>query len=86
MTEPSPPWLSDAAEALGERAQDGTPLALNWTQVLQGIRALRSERDALASKLASARADLAFISSDVMRALDGMERTVDQLLADARRP
>ena len=31
----APPWLADAAEALGEvRHDDGAPLALNWTQVL----------------------------------------------------
>lgn len=43
-----PPWLSDAAEALGEcRPEDGAPLALNWTQVIQGIRDLREDRDTL---------------------------------------
>lgn len=32
-----PPWLRDAAIALGEVAPDGTPLALTWTQALQRI-------------------------------------------------
>lgn len=42
----APPWLSDAAEALGEvRRSDGAPLALNWTQVLEAIRDLREDRD-----------------------------------------
>lgn len=41
-----PPWLADAAEALGEvRAEDGAPLALNWTQVIEAIHALREDRD-----------------------------------------
>lgn len=40
----APPWLADAAEALGKvRPSDGDPLALNWTQVIQGIRELREE-------------------------------------------
>lgn len=44
----APPWLADAAEALGEvRPSDGAPLALNWTQVIQGIRELREDRDTL---------------------------------------
>jgi len=43
-----PPWLADAAEALGEvRPEDGAPLALNWTQVIQCIRELREDRDTL---------------------------------------
>lgn len=43
-----PPWLSDAAEALGEvRPSDGAPNALNWTQLLQRIRELREDRDTL---------------------------------------
>lgn len=37
-----PSWLSDAAEALGE---DGGPLALDWTQVIEGIRDLRQQRN-----------------------------------------
>jgi len=42
-----PPWLADAAEALGEvRHEDGAPLALNWTQVIEAIRELREDRDA----------------------------------------
>ena len=42
----APPWLADAAEALGRvRPSDGAPLALNWNQVLQEIRDLRDERD-----------------------------------------
>lgn len=42
----APPWLADAAEALGEvRPEDGAPLALNWTQVIHGIRELREDRD-----------------------------------------
>jgi hypothetical protein len=41
-----PPWLADAAEALGEvRPEDGAPLALNWTQVIAAIHELRDERD-----------------------------------------
>jgi len=41
-----PPWLADAAEALGEvRPEDGAPLALNWTQVIAAIHDLREERD-----------------------------------------
>lgn len=44
----APPWLADAAEALGEvRSCDGAPLALNWAQVIRGIRDLRDDRDAL---------------------------------------
>jgi hypothetical protein len=39
-----PPWLADAAEALGEvRPEDGAPLALNWTQVIAAIRTTPSE-------------------------------------------
>ena len=42
----APPWLADAAEALGEvRPEDGAPLALNWTQVLAAIGDMREERD-----------------------------------------
>jgi hypothetical protein len=42
----SPPWLADAAEALGEvRPEDGAPLALNWTQVIAAIHELREDRD-----------------------------------------
>lgn len=41
-----PPWLSDAAEALGEtRPEDGAPLAMNWSQVLHAIRELRAENE-----------------------------------------
>ena len=41
-----PPWLADAAEALGEvRPEDGAPLALNWTQVIAAIHELREDRD-----------------------------------------
>lgn len=41
-----PPWLSEAAEALGEvRPEDGAPLALNWTQVIGAIIELREDRD-----------------------------------------
>ena len=41
-----PPWLADAAEALGEvRQEDGAPLALNWTQVILAIHELREDRD-----------------------------------------
>ena len=41
-----PPWLSDAAAALGEvRPDDGAPLALNWTQVINAIHELREDRD-----------------------------------------
>jgi hypothetical protein len=44
----APTWLSDAAEALGlVRPVDGAPMALNWTQVIQHIRELREDRDAL---------------------------------------
>jgi hypothetical protein len=44
----APPWLSDAAEALGEvRPDDGAPLALNWTQVIQRILDLREDQDTL---------------------------------------
>lgn len=42
----APPWLADAAEALGEvRPEDGAPLALNWTQVIDAIHDLRDDRD-----------------------------------------
>mgnify|MGYP001584747356 FL=1 len=42
----APPWLADAAEALGEvRPEDGAPLALNWTQVIEAIHELREDRD-----------------------------------------
>lgn len=42
----APPWLSDAAEALGMvRQSDGAPLALNWTQALEEIRDLLDDRD-----------------------------------------
>lgn len=41
-----PPWLADAAEALGEvRPSDGAPLALNWTQIIAAIHELREDRD-----------------------------------------
>ena len=41
-----PPWLEDAAEALGEvRPGDGAPLVLNWTQVIEAIHELREDRD-----------------------------------------
>lgn len=44
----APSWLSDAAEALGDvRPDDGAPLALNWTQVIQRIRDLREDQDTL---------------------------------------
>lgn len=40
----APPWLADAADALGEvRNMDGAPKCLTWTQVLEGIRELREE-------------------------------------------
>ena len=46
MSAPEPPWLADAAEALGEvRPEDGAPLALNWTQVIAAIHELREDRD-----------------------------------------
>lgn len=42
----APSWLGDAAEALGEvRSEDGAPLALNWTQVIEAIHELREDRD-----------------------------------------
>lgn len=41
----APTWLSDVAEALGMVRPDGAPLALNWTQAIDGIRDLRAERD-----------------------------------------
>jgi hypothetical protein len=42
----APSWLADAAEALGEvRPEDGAPLALNWTQVIEAIREDREDRD-----------------------------------------
>ena len=42
----APPWLGDAAEALGEvRKFDGAPLAMTWAQTLEAIRELREERD-----------------------------------------
>ena len=42
----APPWLADAAEALGEvRQEDGAPLALNWSQVIEAIHELREDRD-----------------------------------------
>lgn len=46
-----PTWLADAAEALGQVAPDGTPLALNWSQVIREIRELRRERDYLRNQL-----------------------------------
>lgn len=38
-----PPWLADAAEALGNVTPDGKPLSLNWSQVLDGIRSQREK-------------------------------------------
>jgi hypothetical protein len=46
--EAGPPWLADAAEALCGKNPDGSVPALNWTQVIQEIKALRVERDRLA--------------------------------------
>lgn len=37
--EAGPPWLADAAEALGRKGQ-----ALNWNQVLQEVREQRAAR------------------------------------------
>jgi hypothetical protein len=42
-----PPWLNDAAKALGEVTPQGEPLALNWTQVINAIHNLRNERNEL---------------------------------------
>lgn len=47
LSQREPPWLADAAQALGEVAPNGTPLALNWTQVIRLIVELRIERDKL---------------------------------------
>lgn len=41
-----PPWLADAAEALGQVADDGSPFALTWSQVIREIRELRHRFDA----------------------------------------
>lgn len=41
-----PPWLNDAAHALGDTQPNGMPLALTWVQVLSRIRQIRAERDA----------------------------------------
>lgn len=58
----APPWLADAAEALGEvRPEDGAPLALNWTQVLAAIHELREDRDHW--KLRAERAEYALPST-----------------------
>jgi hypothetical protein len=55
-----PPWLADAAEALGEvRPGDGAPLALNWTQVIAAIGDLRDDRDELKKRAESAEYALA---------------------------
>jgi hypothetical protein len=55
----APPWLSDAAEALGEvRPDDGAPKALNWTQVIQGIRDLRRELFTARETIATLKAEL----------------------------
>ena len=57
-----PPWLADAAEALGEvRPEDGAPLALNWTQVIAAIHELREDRDHW--KLRAERAEYALPST-----------------------
>ena len=46
MSASEPPWLADAAEALGEvRPEDSAPLALNWTQVIEAIHELREGRE-----------------------------------------
>lgn len=56
----APPWLADAAEALGEvRPVDGAPLALNWTQVLAAIGDMREERDEWKKRAESAEYALA---------------------------
>jgi hypothetical protein len=47
----APPWLADAAEALGEVRPDGASLALNWQQVIQGIRELREDHTMLLNVL-----------------------------------
>jgi hypothetical protein len=47
----SPPWLAEAATALGMVRRDGVPLALNWTQMLEAIRGMRAERDALRKRV-----------------------------------
>ena len=55
-----PPWLADAAEALGEvRPEDGAPLALNWTQVIAAIVDMREERDEWKKRAESAEYALA---------------------------
>lgn len=40
-----PPWLADAAKALGKVAPDGTAFALNWSQVIRETRELRHRFD-----------------------------------------
>lgn len=56
----APPWLADAAEALGEvRPEDGAPLALNWTRVIAAIRDMREERDEWKKRAKSAEYALA---------------------------
>jgi len=56
----APPWLADAAEALGEvRSSDGAPLALNWTQVLAAIGDMREDRDEWKKRAESAEYALA---------------------------
>jgi hypothetical protein len=60
MSAPEPPWLADAADALGEvRPEDGAPLALNWTQVLAAIGDMREERDEWKKRAESAEYALA---------------------------
>lgn len=36
-----PPWLAEAAEALGQVTPNGKALSLTWNQVLDGIRELK---------------------------------------------
>lgn len=58
-----PPWLAEAAEALGQVQPDGKPLALNWTQVLEEIRRLRTEEEeskATVKRLSVAMEEIAF--------------------------
>lgn len=80
----SPPWLSDAAEALGlVRSSDGAPLALNWNQVLEEIRDQRE-------RLAEAKLDLQRLMGDeriesVIRERDAGRDKISGLLDAAER-
>jgi hypothetical protein len=40
-----PPWLADAAKALGLTNPDGSPIAMSWTELLAQMKLLRDKLD-----------------------------------------